>query len=66
VTGLPALEVAGRVHRLRERLPEEGCDAIVVSDLSNIRYLTGFTGSNALFLVTADGATLVTDGRYRQ
>jgi Xaa-Pro aminopeptidase len=41
-------------------------DAMLVTDLVNVRYLTGFTGSNAALLVHADGrATLATDGRYR-
>jgi Xaa-Pro aminopeptidase len=41
-------------------------DGLVVSALVNIRYLTGFTGSNGLLLVDADGSgTLLTDGRYR-
>jgi Xaa-Pro aminopeptidase len=40
-------------------------DAYLVSILVNIRYLTGFTGSNAAALVTSDGrAVLATDGRY--
>jgi Xaa-Pro aminopeptidase len=43
-----------------------GADGIVVTSLVNIRYLTGFTGSNGLLLVGRDGvATLLTDGRYR-
>lgn len=62
---LAPLDTAGRVPRLRDRLVDEGCDAIVVSDLTNIRYLTGFTGSNATLVVTADTLTFVTDGRYR-
>lgn len=62
---LAPLDTAGRIARLRERLPDEGCDAVVVSDLANIRYLTGFTGSNATLLVTGEGVTFVTDGRYR-
>ena len=62
---LPPLEVAGRVGRLRAELPDEGCDALVVTDLANIRYLTGFTGSSATLLVTTDALTFVTDGRYR-
>lgn len=65
VDDLAPTDVVGRLGRLRDRLPEEGCDALVVSDLVNVRYLTGFTGSNATLLVTADDATLVTDGRYR-
>lgn len=42
-------------------------DAILVTDLINVRYLSGFTGSNAALLVFADGAdaVLATDGRYR-
>ena len=42
-------------------------DAILVTDLNNVRYLSGFSGSNAALLVFADGrpAVLSTDGRYR-
>jgi Xaa-Pro aminopeptidase len=39
-------------------------DAFLVSALPNIRYLTGFTGSNALLVVTPGGTTLFTDPRY--
>ena len=40
---------------------------MLVTDLINVRYLSGFTGSNAALLVLADGddAVLATDGRYR-
>lgn len=65
MSDLAPMDVEGRMTRLRERLPDEGCDALVVTDLVNVRYLTGFTGSNATLLVTADSARLVTDGRYR-
>ncbi|MDR7303305.1 M24 family metallopeptidase [Haloactinomyces albus] len=57
---------------LRAHLREREVDAMLVTDLLNIRYLTGFTGSNAALLVHAeDEATaerrtvLCTDGRYR-
>ena len=36
----------------------------MVTDLSNIRWLTGFTGSNGWALLTPDETVLVTDGRY--
>lgn len=39
-------------------------DAILVTDLKNIRYLTGFTGSNAYAVVSADRAFFLTDPRY--
>ena len=52
---------------LRGLLTEAGVDALLVTDLLNIRYLTGFTGSNAAVLLHTggDGQTLFcTDGRY--
>ncbi|MFC4857465.1 M24 family metallopeptidase [Actinophytocola glycyrrhizae] len=52
---------------LRTRLRERELDALLVVDLRNVRYLTGFTGSNAALLLSAqdDGTSLFcTDGRY--
>jgi Xaa-Pro aminopeptidase len=60
-----AMDVAGRLPRLRERLGDAGCDALLVTHLTNVRYLTGFTGSAGVLLVLPDDALLVTDGRYR-
>lgn len=39
-------------------------DAILVTDLKNIRYLTGFTGSNAYVIVSSERAFFLTDPRY--
>ena len=39
-------------------------DALLVSALPNIRYLTGFTGDNAMLLLTPDSTTLFTDPRF--
>src|SRR4051812_25938792 len=60
-----AMDVGPRLPRLRAQMDEAGCDALLVTHLTNIRYLTGFTGSAGLFLVLPDGAVFVTDGRYR-
>jgi Xaa-Pro aminopeptidase len=60
-----AMDVTSRLPRLRARLDDAGCDALLVTHLTNIRYLTGFTGSAGLLLVLPDDALLVTDGRYR-
>jgi Xaa-Pro aminopeptidase len=62
---LPALEVAPRLGRLREALSGAEVDALVVTTLANVRYLTGFTGSAGVVIVTEKGALLTTDGRYR-
>jgi Xaa-Pro aminopeptidase len=62
---LPSMDVAARVDRLRAALEAAECDALVVSNLTNVRYLTGFTGSAGLVLVTGDQLLFVSDGRYR-
>ena len=62
---LPPMDLPGRLERLRELLGRAGCEALLVSDLANVRYLTGFSGSAGLLLVKAEEAVLVTDGRYK-
>jgi Xaa-Pro aminopeptidase len=54
-----------RRDRLRRRLGDLDVQAALITRLVNVRYLSGFTGSNAALLVTAGGEdTLATDGRY--
>ena len=62
---MPAMDVAGRLGRLRALLAGAGCDALLVTKLEHLRYLTGFSGSAGLLAVTASSALLCTDGRYR-
>lgn len=61
------MTISQRRDRLRARLVSAELDAILVTDLVNVRYLSGFTGSNAALLIRADDPTpvLATDGRYR-
>lgn len=63
---LPAMDVPRRSVRLAASLEAAGCDALLVTHLTNIRYLTGFTGSAALLVVDADGLLVITDGRYAE
>ena len=58
------MDVAGRMSRLRDGLGAAGCDALLLTNLTNIRYLTGFTGSAGLAFVLPDELLFVTDGRY--
>ncbi|MEO7981220.1 MAG: Xaa-Pro peptidase family protein [Sporichthyaceae bacterium] len=55
-------------HRRREALraltASVDAGAALITRLVNVRYLTGFSGSNAALLVTATGEVLCTDGRY--
>ncbi len=64
--GLPVLPDPRprRRARLLESLASCKADAMLVSHLPNVRYLSGFTGSNALLLVTAKKTVLYTDPRY--
>ena len=57
---------AERRVRLAGTLEGLGVEALLVTDLMNCRYLTGFSGSNAALLMgdKGDMATLVTDSRY--
>jgi Xaa-Pro aminopeptidase len=61
---LPPLRYGERLARAGAGLEGLGCDALLVSKLAHIRYLTGFTGSNALLLLGPDTPLFVTDGRY--
>ncbi|MHB1517182.1 MAG: M24 family metallopeptidase [Acidimicrobiales bacterium] len=56
-----------RVRAAFDRIGPDGArvDALVVTTPANVRWLTGFSGSAGLLLVTAAQALLVTDGRYR-
>ncbi|MBM4129355.1 MAG: aminopeptidase P family protein [Nitrospira sp.] len=57
---------ASRLNRVRESLVGKGIDALLVTDINNIRYLTGFTGSSGLLLITKNKNIFVTDFRYKE
>jgi Xaa-Pro aminopeptidase len=57
-------EYASRRKRIARELPEHKADALLVSGLPNVRYLSGFTGSNAQLVLTGSQAVLFTDPRY--
>ena len=57
---------AGRRGRLAATLQERDLAGVFIGNLVNVRYLTGFTGSNGALWLTADGhAVFLTDGRYK-
>jgi Xaa-Pro aminopeptidase len=60
------LDCAGRAPTVLASLAvhDQQPDALLVTDLTNIRWLTGFRGSNGWVVVAPDGLSLITDGRY--
>jgi Xaa-Pro aminopeptidase len=53
-----------RADRVAARLEERELDLLLVTNLTNLRYVTGFTGSNGLAVVGQDVRRFVTDFRY--
>jgi Xaa-Pro aminopeptidase len=47
-------------------LPDAEVDVMLVTELVNVRYLTGYTGSNGLALIGAELRVFATDFRYRE
>src|SRR5262245_37463856 len=55
-----------RADRLVELIAERELDQLFVSDLTNVRYLSGFTGTNGACLVGREGRVFFTDFRYTE
>ena len=53
-----------RQQDLRMVLDERGLDGMLITNLTNVRYISGFTGSAASCLITPEGQYFITDGRY--
>lgn len=51
---------------LRKNLSTFGVDAILITDLVNVRYLTGFTGTAGYLIISSKHALFVTDFRYKE
>lgn len=61
---MPADRRRARLEALVKALETAGLDALLVTARPNVRYLTGFSGSAALVVVTRADVLLVTDSRY--
>ena len=58
------MNYAARIDRLTSGLAELEVDALLVTDLTNVRYLTGYTGSNGAVVARVAGSVFLTDFRY--
>jgi len=55
-----------RLEKLREKLKTASIDAVLIENPENRRYLSGFTGTAGMVLVTREKAFLLTDFRYTE
>jgi len=55
-----------RVDNVREKLEELDLDALLVTNMYNVRYLANFTGTTGLVVITKEEAYFVTDFRYTE
>jgi len=53
-----------RVKAVRRQLRQKNLDCLIVTSPQNVRYLTGFTGSDSWAVVAGAGLYLLTDSRY--
>ena len=53
-----------RRDKLRRELKRSGADALLVTNFTNVTYLTGFTGDDSYLLVRPKGEVLLSDPRY--
>ena len=59
---MSAMSVRG--DRLVSKVEETGADILLVTELTGVRYLTGYTGSNGLVLIGPELRQFITDFRY--
>lgn len=52
------------LQKLRSKIASDGIDAILVSDIVNLNWLSAFTGSSGVAVITKDQARFITDSRY--
>ncbi len=55
-----------RIEAVLKEMARQDLDQFVVSNVFNVRYLSGFSGSTAMMLLRRDRSTLVTDFRYKE
>ena len=55
-----------RLQKLRAVLRSKGLDSALITNVMNVRYLSGFTGDDSALLVGPKGAQLITDFRYTE
>lgn len=55
-----------RIEKLRKGMKQRGLDALLVTSPYNLRYVSNFTGTTGLSVITLDEAYFITDFRYTE
>lgn len=55
-----------RIDKVKKLLNEQDIDSIVVSNIKNVRYISGFTGDEGMAVITDKSAYLIVDGRFTE
>ena len=55
-----------RVKAIADSLESKGIDGFLISNITNVRYLTGFSGSSGCVLVAKNNKIFCTDSRYEE
>ncbi|MCX5719446.1 MAG: aminopeptidase P family N-terminal domain-containing protein, partial [Nitrospirae bacterium] len=63
---LPISYYFSRLTKIRESIKRQGVDGFLVTDIHNVRYLTGFSGSSGFLFITKRKNILITDFRYKE
>lgn len=58
------MDYAARRDKLRKQFRRSGIEGLLVSNPTNVTYLTGFTGEDSLLLLSAENAVLLSDTRF--
>lgn len=53
-----------RIDKIRKLLNDENIDSMVISNIKNVRYISGFSGDEGMALITPKTAYLIVDGRF--
>jgi Xaa-Pro aminopeptidase len=63
---LPISYYFSRLTKIRESIKRQGVDGFLVTDIHNVRYLTGFSGSSGFLFITKRKKIFITDFRYKE
>ncbi|MDH5767525.1 MAG: Xaa-Pro peptidase family protein [Nitrospirota bacterium] len=63
---LPISYYFSQLTKIRESIKRQRVDAFLVTDIHNVRYLTGFSGSSGFLFITESKNILITDFRYKE